>query len=121
MEQPPYPMSSLAMILFGLSNMLDSGECDDITLDDVKRHARDGDLIAFLTEKAGGVFASGFLEGREDRGFAKWYVEEIRKNCDVMEAREGRKYGIRRRGICLLISYTAEIIQTGKDLSLKLP
>lgn len=77
-------------------------------------------MIAFLTEKAGGLFASGFLEGREESGFAKWYVEQLRENCDAMEGRENRKYGIRHRGICLLISYTAEIIQHGKNLKLQL-
>jgi|SRR5579872_3690664 len=118
MYEPPYLMSALAMIFFGLSHMLDSGNCDDITLEEVKQHAREDDLIAFLTEKAGGVFASGFLEGAENAGLAKWYVEQIRENCDAMEGRERRKYGIRHRGICLLISYTAEIMQHGKDLKL---
>ncbi len=40
LDTPPYLISLLAMVLFGLSSMLDSGEHDNITFDDVKRHAR---------------------------------------------------------------------------------
>jgi hypothetical protein len=115
-NKPPYPLSSMAMILFGLSHLEDCGNGDDITLEDIKKHARAGDLIEFLTEKSGGMFASGFLEG-PNKEFADWYVAQIRENCNAMDGREQRKYGIKNRGICLLISYTAEIIQQEKDLT----
>jgi hypothetical protein len=46
-------------------------------------------------------------------------VEAISGNCRAMEGSERRKYGIENNGICLLISYTAEILQHGKDLKLK--
>lgn len=115
---PPYSMASMAMIFFGLSVLADSGKCDDITIAEVKDHVYGEDLIEFLTEKGGGVFASGFLESTSQKGFKKWYVQQLRENCNSMEGRERRKYGIQNRGICLLISYTAEIIQQAKDLTL---
>lgn len=117
--KPPYSLACMAMILFGLSALADSRNTDDVTLNDVKTHAREGDLIEFLTEKAGGVFASGFLEGPSTKEFRAWYVKKICENCDAMDGRERRKYGIENRGICLLISYTAEIIQQEKDLMLQ--
>jgi AcrR family transcriptional regulator len=117
---PPYSMACMAMVLFGLSSLLDSGSADDVTLDDVKAHAHAGDLIEFLTEKAGGVFASGVLEGPSWAPFRKWYVEQIRDHCRAMDGRERRKYGVTHRGVCLLVSYTAEILQqaTNKELNL---
>ena len=117
---PPYSMACMAMVLFGLSCLLDSGNADDITLEDVKAHARDGDLIQFLTEKAGGSFGDGFLDAPGWEGFSAWYVERIRENCHAMDGRERRKYGIENRGICLLISYTAEILQQATDKELNL-
>jgi hypothetical protein len=119
MMEPPYPISCVTMVLFGLSVLADSGDTDEITIAEVKKHAYDGDLIEFLTEKGGGVFASGFLEAPSWKKFRAWYGEQIRANCRSMEGRERRKYGIDDRGICLLISYTAEIIQQGKDLVLR--
>jgi hypothetical protein len=119
MDKPPFPVSSLAMVLFGLSAMLDSGKHDDISFDDVKRHARAGDLIEFLSRRAGRPFASGFVEHYP--AFASWYVEKVRDSCEAMSGRERRKYGISNRGLCLLISYTAEIIQQGDEVSHELP
>jgi hypothetical protein len=118
--KPPYPIYCLTMILFGLSVLMDEGDCDDVTLDEVKEHAKKGDLIAFLTEKGGGVFASGFLESPDWAEFVHWYENEIAAQCHSMHGRERRKYAIQNRGICLLISYTAELIQQAKDITLRL-
>jgi hypothetical protein len=117
--KPPYHISSMAMILFGLSVLADSGKTDDITFTDVKKHVKAGDLIEYLTKKGGGVFASGHLEGPSQKGFRAWYVEQIKGL--TIEGRERHCYGIENRGICLLISYTAEIIQRGKKLTLQFP
>lgn len=107
MMVPPYSMACVATVLWGLSSLADSGSADDVTLDNVKNHARTGDLIEFLTEKAGGTFAGGWLEAQDWAQFRRWYIEQIQNNCRAMDGRERRKYGIQDRGICLLISYTA--------------
>jgi hypothetical protein len=114
---PPFHVSFLSVTLFGLSAMLDSGKHDDISLQDVIRHIQSGDLIHFLNEKAGYAFDQGLSEA--EPAFSGWYVEKLKENCEVMEDREGRKYGIRNRGLCLLISYTAEIIQHSENIRLK--
>lgn len=117
---PPYSMACVAQVLFGLSSLLDSGEADDITLEDVKTRAQNGDLIEFLAEKDGGSFGSGFLDAPSWQRFATWYVQQIAENCRAMDGSERRKYGIKNRGICLLISYTAEMLQSATDKELNL-
>lgn len=104
------------MLLFGLSAMLDTGKHDGITIDEVKRHAKAGDLLDFLRTRNGGSFAMGVADNNK---FGKWWEEEIADNCATMDGRERRKYAIQGRGLCLLISYTAEIIQQGKNLTLQ--
>jgi hypothetical protein len=110
----PFPVSYLAMTLFGLSAMLDSGQHDDITVEDVKRHSRGGDLLKFLRDRNGGSFAMGIAEGNE---FGRWYAKQIADKCEATDGRERRKYGIENRGLCLLISYTAEIVQNGDAIA----
>ncbi len=112
LDAPPFPVSFLAMILFGLSSMLDSGEHDDITIKQVKDHARTGDLIDFLKSKNGGSFAMNVTD--ISPVFRKWYTDQMADNCHAMSGRERRKYGVENRGLCLLISYTAEILQQDK-------
>jgi hypothetical protein len=113
MSQAPFHISSLTSVLFGLSALLDTGECDDISVQDVKQHALRGDLIAFLYEQ--GDFDTGVT--KSNREFADWYSAKIRDLCDVVDER--RKYGIENRGVCLLISYTAELIQQGQDIRME--
>jgi hypothetical protein len=109
MNAPAFPISYLAMVLFGLSAMLDTGKHDNITIDEVKRHSLNGNLLKFLRERNGGSFAMGITDGNPE--FGKWYEAQIADNCKAMDGRERRKYDIQNRGLCLLVSYTAEIIQ----------
>jgi hypothetical protein len=119
-DAPPFPISYLTLMLFHLSSMLDSGKHDDISLEEVKEHVRVGDLIPFLDNRARqeeDTFDNGFSEA--EPAFVDWYVARLKDNCEVMEGRERRKYGIESRGLCLLISYTAEMIQRGNDIRLR--
>lgn len=109
MNATSFPISYLAMMLFGLSQMLDTGKHDGITVDEVKRQSAAGTLLRFLCERNGGSFAMGIAESNP--AFGKWYEAQIAENCKAVHGRERRKYAIQNRGLCLLISYTAEIIQ----------
>ena len=114
----PFPISFLTLMIFNLSSLLDSGKHDDISLEDVREHARAGDLIPFLNDRAkrvGDTFDNGFFE--VEPRFVDWYGTQLRDICEVK--RESRKYRIESRGLCLLISYTAEIIQRGENIRLR--
>ena len=116
----PFPISFLTLMILNLSSLLDSGKHDDISLEDVREHARAGDLIPFLNDRAkrvGDTFDNGFFE--VEPRFVDWYGTQLTDICDVMETRERRKFRIESRGLCLLISYTAEIIQRGENIRLK--
>jgi hypothetical protein len=56
---PPFHMSAMAMVLFGLSVLADSRKRDDITIAEVKGHVCTGDLIEFLTDLERFTNASG--------------------------------------------------------------
>jgi hypothetical protein len=116
-DAPPFPISYLTLMIFNLSSMLDSGKHDDISLEEVKQHIDVGDLITFLNKRAeqeADTFDNGFSV--VEPTFINWYVARLKDNCEVMDGRERRKYGVESRGLCLLISYTAEIIQGGTGI-----
>lgn len=89
---------------------------DDITLEDVKDHASEGDLIPFLYKVTDEQFDMGYCKSSPE--FCQWYLTKIKDLCKEGEAMSGAS-GIENRGICLLISYTAEIIQQGEDIRLE--
>ncbi|HEX4169910.1 MAG TPA: hypothetical protein VHZ55_30965 [Bryobacteraceae bacterium] len=115
MSKPPFYIASLSMMLFDFSASLDTGKCDGISVTDVKKHAAIGDLFQFLEEETDANFHSSFIES--DPEFKSWYLDKLRGLC--IEVDERRKYNIDNRGLCLLISHTAEIIQQGKDIRMK--
>lgn len=109
---PPFHVSFLSVTLFGLSAMLDSGKHDDISVLEVKRHVEGGSLIQFLNEQAGYAFDQALSQS--EPAFSRWYVDKLKT---VIEERSN--YGIKHRGLCLLISCTAEIIQHSANIRLK--
>jgi hypothetical protein len=118
--EPPYPVANLTNIIYVLSSIADSGTKDNVSIDDVKKHVRAGDLWEYIGEIGGtGFLAFDIFSAPDSADFRAWYLEEMRAQCRYAEGRESRKYAIQNRGICLLISYTAEIIQQGKDIVLK--
>lgn len=117
MDEKPFHVCWLAMMLFGFSAMLDSGKHDDISFADVKRHVAAGDLIRFLSDRAGWSIDQGLTQNLPN--FVAWYHERLASLCNAIDER--RKFGLERRGLCLLISYTAELIQQGDDIKLSTP
>jgi hypothetical protein len=118
MEKPPYSVINLAQIIFALSSLADAGK--SVSIEDVKEHAYAGDLWHYVGD-LGAKHSLGFqmYSSPHWEEFRAWYVGEISGNCRAMEGRERRKYGIENNGICLLISYTAEILQARKNLKLE--
>ena len=117
----PFPISFLTLMIFNLSSLLDSGKHDDISLEDVNEHVHAGDLIPFLNDRAKRVkdtFDNGSFE--VEPRFVDWYGTQLRDISNIMDAEHARrKYRIESRGLCLLISYTAEIIQRGENIRMK--
>jgi hypothetical protein len=118
MEKPPYSVVNLANIFFALSSLADEGK--SVSIKEVRDHAYAGDLWHYIAD-LGAKHYLGFqaYSAPHWEEFRIWYVEAISGNCRAMEGSERRKYGIEKNGICLLISYTAEIMQEGKNLKLK--
>lgn len=119
MEKPPYSVINLAQIIFALSSLVDKG--NTVPIKDVRDHAYAGDLWHYIGD-LGAKHHLGFQAYSSPpwEEFRAWYVGEISGNCRATEGSERRKYGIENNGICLLISYTAEILQARKNLKLEL-
>ena len=116
----PYAVGNLTNVIFVLSSIADSGTNDDISIDEAKQHIEAGDLWDYIGKIGGkGYLSYEILSEPHWAEFRAWYLEGMQSQKRSMDGRERRKYGIENRGLCLLISYTAEIIQEGKDLVFK--
>jgi hypothetical protein len=85
---------------------LDTWQYGHISIDDVERHIEAGDLVPYLAETLGtdADFSLLTLEAR---------AELNAKYLDLWLAnyhREGRKWGIHRSGLCLLVAWGLTIL-----------
>jgi|SRR5271166_119502 len=109
---------ALCGALFDLNHALDSGKASDVTFQEVHEHLESGDLVEYLQKRLG-VHLSGVRPGIDQN---KFFIEALRSVRDSIWGRERRKFGVENNGVCMLIAYITEIIQSGSwDLdSLKL-
>jgi len=99
---------SLTDALFMLNGAIDAGRSEGVTLQEVHAHLEEGDLVEHLEQRLGVQF-SGVRSGTEQN---KLFIEALKYVRDVIDGRERRKFGVEHNGVCMLIAYITEIIQS---------
>ena len=81
---------------------IDSGRFDDITVEEVKRHAQAGTITNFLVDRLKDVTDLGWMEAQD------WAVVDEEWRTFALGIDEGRKMGVENKGLCLLLAYALE-------------
>ena len=105
----------LTLMILHLNSLLDLGKCDSITVDEVKNHIDDRSILPWLRQRAPELDAElrEFLDTHLYGDFEEFYADQMLDICLSYSGRERRKWGVEKRGLCLLIAWTNEIIQRG--------
>jgi hypothetical protein len=94
----------LRQLIGEFNHLLDTGEYDDVTLDEVRRNIEAGALASFLANRFPGIDVS-LMEASDwpelNREWARF--------ANAIDAR--RKFGVSKRGLCLLLGYAMESLQ----------
>lgn len=105
------PHLPLTMSILYLNSALDSGEYDDISTEEVLRHIDNGSILEFLRERV--PPAAGMVgQFDEKSGLREWYVGHLQSLYDAYGGGES-KWGVRNKGLALLLAWTNEILQQG--------
>jgi hypothetical protein len=106
--------SALTLLILHLNALLDTGRYDDITLEEVEDHIREGSVLRFLRQRAGkDIDLSLHLDTNTYGNFERFYGTYLQNILEAYGGNEGRKWMVRNRGLCLLIAWTNEILQQG--------
>jgi hypothetical protein len=101
----------IVLVIKELSALLDTGMYDAISIQDVKKHIRTGDILRFISEMAGTESDfSAVLQSRAGTDFERLYTESLQALDQAYAGDERRKWGIEKRGLCLLLSWTAQLL-----------
>ena len=88
---------------FQLNGALGTGDYDDITIDKVKHHIREGTILEYLNSALRDLDIS--ILDEQDHA-------ELREEWErLLDVNESRKLCLRRGGLCLLVAYLLEGIQ----------
>lgn len=95
----------LTYTAFMVNHLLDTGKYDDVTIDELGPHLENETIFQFLTERFGDELPLGILTGDDRLELAA----EWASLWNAVDA--GRKFAVRRNGVCLLLAYVIESIQ----------
>lgn len=104
------------LMVLTLTHLLDTGRYDSVTLDEVKARIEDGTILRWLQTRSGeddiGLL-SVLLDGKTYGDFERRYVTSLQEILGGYSGQERRRWGVKNRGICLLLAWTNEILQDG--------
>ena len=112
---PNVNLTYLTLLILQYNKLIDSGKYDEITISEVHKHIESGTVLRFVKEQAGSdVDLSLHLSARAtDQSFEEYYGRYLRAMFYAYAGDERRKWGVEKRGLCLLVAWTNEIIQQG--------
>jgi hypothetical protein len=92
-------------LLWQFIGAADSGKYDALSIEEVSRHAAAGTIPSFLIDRFGSDLDLSIFEPQD------WIaISETWGNIDNA-VNASRKFGVERRGICLLMAYALESLQ----------
>jgi hypothetical protein len=99
-----------------LNSLLDSGKYDHITIADVHLHIDDRSVLRWLATVAkGDIDLSVLLDTNTYGKFEELYSNFLQNLSGGYRGNERRKWGVEKKGLCLLIAWTNEAVQQGSD------
>jgi hypothetical protein len=103
-------LNDLVALIFNLNHLLDYEFAKGVTLEEIEQHIEDGDILQWLDHRfEGHVDMSMYLT--TDRPAAKQITKGLQDLLGGYRGSERPKWGVKNNGICLLIAWTAEMIQ----------
>lgn len=95
-------------VMLVLIALIDSGEHNNITIEEVEEHIENENILQFII----GLDSYGLLGelAKGHKNFEKYYNKYLKM---LYNGYSGKKWGIENSGLCLLATWTNEIIQGG--------
>ena len=104
-------LTALTLLVLRLNSLIDSGKFDDITVAEVHKWAEERNILVSLVERTKGEFSSeDYNEDGPYANFSNFYDDQMESLANVTV---GSDFGIENSGLCLLVSWTNELIRQG--------
>ena len=111
---PKVKLTALTLLILEINHLIDSGNYNDVTIDEVYTWIKAENIIPALTERAKEhVDLSPYgIEGPYSN-FADFYHGQMKVMYFGYGGDHGREWGVENLGLCLLLAWTNEMVQRG--------
>lgn len=113
-DLPIIKLKALTLLILELNHLIDTGEFNDISIDDVYREIERKNILPFLKEATKG--RSDFSLYSEDgpyAGFSDFYHERMERIHSAYAGDHRRRWGVENLGLCLVLAWTNQLVQQG--------
>ena len=105
---------AVVLVIQKISALIDTGKYDEISIDEIHTHIEHGDVLRKLSDM--GADLSVHLRSDTYGNFEDWYVGRLQSVLAGYGGNERRKWGIENRGLCLLLSWTSELLKVDDEI-----
>ena len=94
---------------------IDTGKYSHIKMSEIKEHLRDRSIFQFLERELKDDIDLSMLTSPKSPypGFLDYYTRQMESMVNAYSGNERRKWGIEKNGLCLLLTWTIEIVKDG--------
>lgn len=111
---PKQKLTVLTSLILEYNQLLDTGEFNDISIDEVHEAIEQKNIIPWLANRTvGNSDFSIYTDTDVYSEYLDFYYEQMSNIYGGYAGQEGRKWGVENLGLCVLIAWTNEIIQQG--------
>ena len=112
-ELPTVKLTALTLLVLEINHLLDSKKFDDISIEEVYDWIKKEEILPSLYKRTGGAIAlSDYSDDGPYSNFSTFYHDQMKALYDAY-AGDHERWRVENSGLCLLLAWTNEIIQSG--------
>ena len=111
-------VSALTLLILHVNSLIDTGKYNDISISDVHEAIEKRGVLRMLKARCSAdIDLSLHLDSTAYGDFEKLFENEMDSIYGGYGGQEGRKWGVRNSGLCVILAWTNEIVQRGEFTS----
>ncbi len=112
-ELPTVKLTALTLLVLEINHLLDSRKFDDISIEEVYDWIKKEEILPSLAKRTGGeIDLSIYSDDGPYSNFSTFYHDQMKALADAY-AGDHERWRVENRGLCLLLAWTNQIIQSG--------
>lgn len=113
-ELPAIKLTALTLLVLDINHLLDSRKFDDISIEEVYDWIKKEEILPSLNKRTGGAIAlSDYSDDGPYSNFSTFYHDQMKALADAYAGDHEKKWRVENSGLCLLLAWTNQIIQSG--------